>query len=185
MVHRVGLSAVFGPLLFGHASGLQGSTCRPAVTVGNEPGGADGVGLPCWSEQQQSLKGKQNKKVLWCHGLRGLVWKASGCALAIPTRSMNSDGQLMTPYSAACDLDHTPGALRGGQQLARAPIAHARARSSASFCAHFAQLEAACLRLVFEACIAGPLIFNNLASQLFCPQVKTLYVHRLSPRSSP
>ena len=111
VVHRVGLSAVFGPLLFGHASGLQGSTCRPAVTVGNEPGGADGVGLPCWSEQQQSLKGKQNKKVLWCHGLRGLVWKASGCALSIPTRSMNSDSQLMTPYSAACDLDHTPGAL--------------------------------------------------------------------------
>ena len=74
VMHRVGLSAVVSPLLFGHAPGLQGPTCRPAITVGEEPGGADGLSLPGWSEQQQSLKGKQNKKVSWGHGLGGLVW---------------------------------------------------------------------------------------------------------------
>ena len=38
------------------------------------------------------------------------VWNASGCA-PISTRSMRSGGQLMTPNSAACELDHAPAAV--------------------------------------------------------------------------
>ena len=37
-------------------------------------------------------------------------WNASGCA-PISTRSMRSGGQLMTPNSAACELDHAPAAV--------------------------------------------------------------------------
>ena len=39
------LFAVAGPPLFGHALRGQGSTCHPGVTVWEEPGGADVVGL--------------------------------------------------------------------------------------------------------------------------------------------
>ena len=107
VVEWVIFSAIVGPLLFGHAAGLQGTTCRPAITVGDKLGGGDSLGLPCRSEQKQSLKGEQNKNVSWCHGLHELIWFTSEVAFAIPTRSNHSYGHLMTLYTASGDLDHS------------------------------------------------------------------------------
>ena len=49
----------------------------------------------------------------------GGVWNASGCDLAVPTRSTGSVSQLMTPDRAIRDLSHTrrkwAGPLRWGE----------------------------------------------------------------------